>query len=113
MKTKREILELFAEKGYCSSIECNECAYLGLCDNNILIRTRLQKIGAMAILRMFPEKKKPLLENGTKIKFNNGEIGQIIEFEDKYCLFIEKGNLHLDLSYLIGKTWEVVEEWIT
>lgn len=55
MKTKREVLERFAEAGYCVNIDCNECAYKKICGTNqrLSIKGRLQKIGAMAILRMF------------------------------------------------------------
>mgnify|MGYP006923239551 CR=1 FL=1 len=59
MITKREILEQFAEKGHCAGIPCSECSYAKICgvDNKSMIKTRLQKIGAMALLRMFPEKR--------------------------------------------------------
>jgi hypothetical protein len=111
MKTKREVLKRFTEKGYCSGISCNECSYNG---NSCLkyhkeLNMRLAKIGAMAILRMFPEKKKTLLSVGTKIKFDNGEIATVFrdEVNTRYVLdFVTRFEL---MEYLIGKTWEVVE----
>lgn len=59
MITKREILEQFAEKGHCAGIPCSECSYAKICgvDNKPMLKIRLQKIGAMTILRMFPEKR--------------------------------------------------------
>lgn len=115
MKTKREVLERFAEKGYCGGIDCSGCAYLELCGSNerLTIKGRLQKIGAMAILRMFPEKKKPILEVGTKIKFSDGRIATIFDsheprFKNHYQL--DFGDCYIGIDYLIGKTWEVVEE---
>lgn len=77
MKTKREVLERFAEKGYCSGINCSECAYLELCGNNerLTIKGRLQKIGAMAILKMFREKE----NKGNKLEQENKQLKQQIE----------------------------------
>lgn len=59
MIAKREILEQFAEKGHCAGIPCSECSYAKICgvDNKAMVKIRLQKIGAMTILRMFPEKR--------------------------------------------------------
>lgn len=113
MKTKREVLERFAEKGYCSGIDCNECPYLKLCGKNgtLSIKGRLQKIGAMAILRMFPEKKKPLLSIGTKVRFNDGSIAKIESTTAGPELSFQtiNGYTSRSLSYLLGRTWEVVE----
>jgi hypothetical protein len=116
MKTKREVLERFAEEGYCSSIDCRECAYLELCssDESLTIKGRLQKIGALAILRMFPKKKKSLLENGTKIKFSDGRIATLVKIEpevEHQAIYyqLDFGSYYKSLDYLVGKTWEVVE----
>lgn len=71
MKTKREVLEHLTKCGSCEGIKCFDCPYyenFKHCPNDSV---SLKKIGAMAILRMFKEKKKPSLENGTKIKFSN------------------------------------------
>lgn len=59
MITKREVLEQFAEKGHCAGIPCSECSYAKICGvgNKTMVKIRLQKIGAMTILRMFPEKR--------------------------------------------------------
>ena len=55
MKTKREVLEVIAKEGHCIGINCDDCPYESRgCD-------RMCKIGAMAILRMFKKRKKPLL----------------------------------------------------
>lgn len=72
MKTKKEVLERIVETGGCSRIRCTECGYTKVCrvGKNPTLGIRLQKIGAMAILKMFTEKKKPILEIGTKIKFS-------------------------------------------
>ena len=113
MKTKREVLERFAEKGYCAGIFCSECAYLELCGRKgtLGVKGKLQKIGAMAVLRMFPEKKKPLLSFGTKIKFNDGNIAKIEPTVAGPELIFNTidGYTSQPLSYLLGKTWEVVE----
>lgn len=115
MKTKREVLERFAEEGYCSGIDCRECAYLELCSSNesLSIKGRLQRIGAMAILKMFPEKKKLILEVGTKIKFSDGSIATIskVDCGNAYSCLLEFGDGHNEYTdYLIGRTWEVVKE---
>lgn len=52
-------------------------------------------------------KKKPILEVGTKIKFDNGEIATIVSLKKEIILFFESHKEKLD--YLIGRTWEVVE----
>jgi hypothetical protein len=55
MKTKREILEEFAKNGDCENINCREeCPY---CIGDKCLDLDLRKIGAIAILRMFPEKR--------------------------------------------------------
>lgn len=114
MKTKREVLKQFAETGYCTYIDCRECSYLELCssDENLTIKGRLQKIGAMAILKMFPEKKKPLLSIGTKIKFDDGSIAKIESTTAGPELFLQtiNGCTFRPLSYLLGRTWEVIKE---
>lgn len=114
MKTKREVLERFAEKGYCSGIDCSECAYKELCgrDGTLTIKGRLQKIGAMAVLRMFRKKKKPLLSAGTKIRFSNGDIATILLENGISPILVftnDKGRESKHMEYLVGKTWEVVE----
>lgn len=114
MKTKREVLERFAEEGYCSSIDCRECAYLELCGSNgrLSIKGRLQKIGAMAILRMFKKKEKPILEVGTKIKFSDGSIATILLKQGILPILFftdDKGRECESMEYLVGKTWEVIE----
>jgi hypothetical protein len=72
MKTKRELLKHFAKYGNCEDIPCTGCLYYEAkhCPND---NVSFKRIGAMAILRMFP--KKPTLNIGTKIEFENGEIG--------------------------------------
>lgn len=52
MKTKREVLESVVKIGSCEDIKCEECPY-----NSIRCHDRFFKIGAMALLRMFPEKR--------------------------------------------------------
>lgn len=105
MKTKREVLEEFAKNGDCENINCgNECPYT---HSNKCLDLDLRKIGAMAILRMFKEKKKPILEVGTKIKFSDGKIATIILLKKEYCLMFES---HIEkIYYLVGRTWKVEE----
>ena len=58
MKTKREILKTIAEKGNCYDIGCNECPYYFYrCIAVSTLKDNLARIGAKAILRMFPEKR--------------------------------------------------------
>lgn len=113
MKTKREVLKQFAETSRCSNIGCSECAYKETCGINkgLSIKGRLQKIGAMAILRMFPEKKKPLLSIGTKVRFDDGSIAKIESTTAGPELSFRtiNGYTSRSLSYLLGRTWEVIE----
>lgn len=116
MKTKREVLKQFAETSLCSNIDCIECAYKETCgiSKGLSIKGRLQKIGAMAILRMFKEKKKPILEVGTKIRFDSGKLYTIEKRVDlynreEYCLRDKNTMACYPVDYLIGKNWEIVE----
>lgn len=56
MKTKREVLKTIIKEG-CHNIDCSECPYFTQCGNEYYLRNKLARIGAMAILRMFPEKR--------------------------------------------------------
>ena len=103
MKTKREVLEEFAKNGDCENINCKkECPY---CFSDKCLDLDLRKIGAMAILRMFPEK--PTLKIGTKIKFENGEIGVLKRENNAYVIRFEHTVFYWE--YLIGKKWEIIE----
>jgi hypothetical protein len=57
---------------------------------------------------MFREKKKPILDVGTVIKFSDGKIAEICELNGVYHLAF--GGYIKSIEYLVGKTWEVVEE---
>lgn len=106
--TKREVLKKIMSQGHCWGLECRNCSYFIANECKLNMRdSRLMKIGAMAILRMFPEKKKPILGVGTKIKFDNGEIATIVYLRKEIILFFESHKEKLD--YLIGKTWEIIE----
>lgn len=109
MKTKREVLEEFAKNGDCENINCKkECPY---CFSDKCLDLDLRKIGAMAILRMFKKKEKPILEVGTKIRFNSGDIATIskVDCGNLHFYTLVFGNGHKESSdYLIGRTWEVV-----
>lgn len=113
MKTKREVLKRIAETGYCINIDCKRCAYTEICgtEKSLMTDGRLQKIGAMAILRMFPEKRKPLLSIGTKVRFDDGSIAKIESTTAGPELSFRtiNGYTSRSLSYLLGRTWEVVE----
>lgn len=105
MKTKREVLEEFAKNGDCDNINCKEeCPYYF---SDKCLDLDLRKIGAMAILRMFKEKKKATLDVGTIIKFDNEEIATVVKLKKEIFLFFESHKEKLD--YLIGRTWEVVK----
>lgn len=55
MRTKRELLNVFAEHGYCKGIRCTNCFFKdGDCQ---AYKTRLLKIGAKEILKLFPDKR--------------------------------------------------------
>lgn len=114
MKTRREMLKRFAQGKGCAGDHCTDCPFYETekTTNRCLLAGRLTRIGAMAILRMFPEKKKPLLSVGTKIKFSDGRIATIFEafeprFKNHYQL--DFGDCYIGIDYLIGETWEVVE----
>lgn len=106
MTKKRDVLERVAEKGYCSGFYCNTCEYKEKC-SRVMIKERLAKIGAKTILRMFPKKKKPTLDVGMKIKFENGKIGVLEKEKNAYIIRFEDSFFHWD--YLIGKVWEIIE----
>lgn len=107
MKTKREVLEEFVTYGDCKHTKCENCPYStnNNFDCKLQAGDRLSQIGAMAILRMFPEK--PTLDIGTKIKFKNGEIGVLKKENNAYVIRFEHSVFYWE--YLIGKKWEVVE----
>ena len=101
-RDKREVLESVVKIGSCKDINCEECPY-----DSIRCHDRFFKIGVMALLRMFPEKKKHLLSVGTKIKFSDGKIATIVFLRKEYCLMFES---HIEkFYYLVGRSWDVVE----
>jgi hypothetical protein len=56
MKTKRELLIDYAKGFGCKFVKCSTCPYNYLCyskSENTNLGTKLERIGAMAILRMF------------------------------------------------------------
>lgn len=113
MKTKRDVLKDFITNRNCNHIVCESCPYST--NNNhdckLLAGDRLSQIGAMAVLRMFPEKKKPLLSIGTKVRFDDGSIARIESTTAGPELSFRtiNGYTSRSLSYLLGRTWEVVE----
>lgn len=101
------------KKGRCIFIDCEDCAYTEVCrrGSNTLYH-RLCQIGAMAILRMFPEKKKPILDAGTKIKFSDGSIATILLERGILPILVfidDKGREYEHMEYLVGRIWEIVE----
>lgn len=109
MKTKREILKYIADHGSCNIVNCKDCPYD---DTEHCSKSDLRKIGAMAILRMFPEKeKKPLLSIGTKVRFNDGSIAKIESTTagPELSFSTINGYTSRPLSYLLDRTWEVIE----
>lgn len=106
MKTKREVLEEIAKNGECKNINCiEECPY---CLSDRCLNTDLIKIGAMAILRMFKEKKKPLLTEGTRIRFENGEEYTISKHWN--CYVLKSENKDIGISQLFNTVWEVIND---
>lgn len=115
MKTKREVLKLFSQRGFCANLNCTECPYYkNGCKENLYERLdlRLAKVGAIAILRMYKEKGKPILDIGTKIKFSDGNIATIsnVDCGNLHYYTLVFGNGHIESSdYLIGRNWEVIK----
>lgn len=108
MISKREILKHIVEtKGLCKIDNCKDCPYW----KNNLCR-KIKVVGAMAILRMFRKKKKPLLSVGTKIRFEDGEVAKledITDGKDTLVILRFKDGRSFFLSYLVGKIWELAE----
>jgi hypothetical protein len=59
MKTKREILLEYVKSASCGEEKCGQCQYYydKTCTSCSLVRDKLIRIGAMAVLRMFPKKR--------------------------------------------------------
>lgn len=110
MKTRREILKQFVQGKGCADCSCEDCPF-SIKDRCVIASSRLTRIGAMAILKMFPEKKKPLLSIGTKVRFNDGSIAKIESTTAGPELIFStiNGYTSRSLSYLLGRTWEVIE----
>lgn len=116
MNGKREFLKNVIEKAFCYRTTCLGCPYRYICysDGGKSLKEKLARIGAMAILRMFPKKEKTTLEVGTKIRFDNGKLYTIEKRVDlykreEYCLRDKNTMVCYSIDYLIGKNWEVVE----
>lgn len=109
MKTKREVLKEFVTYGDCNHTKCENCSYSIINNFNCKLHAgaKLSQIGAMAILRMFKEKKKPIFTVGTEIKFDNGETATLVFLKKEYWLMFANHKEKLD--YLVNKTWEIVE----
>lgn len=106
MKTKREVLKVIAKQGSCVGIICHDCPYY-------YRRTCPDFITANTVLQMFPEKKNSvLIDFGTKIKFDDGSIAKIESTTAGPELFLQtiNGCTFRPLSYLLGRTWEVIKE---
>lgn len=56
MKTKREVLEAIAKSGHCDCIQCSYCPY-GDHPRHCPDSDLLKRVGAIAILKRFPEKR--------------------------------------------------------
>lgn len=114
--SKREILEMFAGKGNCDSVSCENCPYFNKDKKACKVNSenRLLQIGAKAILRMFPEKKEPLLIPGTIIKFSTGEICRLEfytsdkTFEPKSYLRELNTNKVLPIETLVCRYWKIL-----
>lgn len=113
MKTKREVFQHIAKYKGCYT-SCHDCPYSKKnTGKDTCIVKKLISIGAMAILRMFRKKKKPILEVGSKIRFDNGKLYTIEKRvnsynREEYCLRDKNTMVCYSIDYLIGRTWEVV-----
>lgn len=109
MKTKREILEAFVTYSDCKHIKCEDCSYNinNNFDCKLQAGAKLSQIGAMALLRMFKKKKKPLLPVGAKIKFSDGKIATLRKIRPDYYR-LDFGDYYKGTDYLIGKIWEII-----
>lgn len=110
MKTKRELLKHFAKCGNCEDMPCTDCPYYECskhCPND---GVSFKRIGAMAILRMFPEKKKPTLQNLSRIRFSDGRFAMVITRPGDDKPLLDFGDKIQTLDYLFNRTWEIVEE---
>ena len=105
MKTKREVLKTIAKQGTCVDISCHDCPYY------YRKRHCPDSFQANAVLQMFPEKKKHILDIGTKVRFDDGSIARIESTTagPELLFYTINGCTSRSLSYLVGRTWEVVE----
>jgi hypothetical protein len=94
MKAKREVLKVIAKNGTCEGITCLNCPYENA--KRCPITATIKRIGAMAILRMFKEKKKKKIHKRSKNM--SGEVCSDNRFE-----IIEKVKNHLIESTNITK----------
>lgn len=93
MKTKREILLEYAKNASCGKVECSQCQYNRdeTCTSNSLIRDKLIRIGAMAILRMFPKGREfDPSRVLTCVTANKAEIGMEGYFADNLVVLKER-----------------------
>lgn len=86
MKTKREVLESVVKIGTCKDIKCEECPY-----DSIRCHDRFFKIGAMALLRMFPEKREFDINNVlTCVTVDKAKVGMKGYFGDSLAFLRTK-----------------------
>lgn len=111
MKTKREVLKEFVTHGDCKNIKCENCSYSIINNFNCQIQAgaKLSQIGAMAILRMFPEKKKLTLQNLSRIRFSDGRFAMVFTRPGDDKPLLDFGDGVQTLDYLFNRTWEIVE----
>ena len=93
MKTKREILKSFALNGTCEGISCSLCPYdkTKECTECLLLSDNLIRIGAKAILRMFPEKREFDIDKIlTCVTADKAKVGMRGYFGDTITLLKER-----------------------
>ena len=104
MKTKREILKAFALNGSCGELSCSLCQYnkTKACTNCSLLRDKLIRIGAMAILRMFPEKREFDINNVlTCVTVDKAKVGMKGYFGDSLAFLRTKFENREQISELV------------
>lgn len=127
MKTKSEVLKLFAKNGNCEDIMCEECPYnkSSFCS----IRNKLCKLGAEQMLKTLPREldKSKILTSVTADQAKVGMRGYFgdslselqKDFKEKYIMelkeilnesnvlrFVTKYNVHYSLFYPIDEVEE-------
>ena len=108
MVTKREIFEQFAKGENCINIECENCPFYKY-SYGCTVSRRLSSVGAMAILRMFPEKREfDLSKILTSVTADKAKVGMKGYFADNLAEL--KLNFKNNILYELIRVRE--ENWV-